>query len=144
MHYELQSVESSLRDIARGYPIRKLVCMGCGRTHPNLAKQCHPCHNNDLIPKYCTTQYRVAEYFEALRRAELWPSLEPFRSFAASDLAFRVACAKTDLRHDCAAGTWCPLKLELEALDKRIHAILDGVTGLDLCSLHQDPVTPQN
>lgn len=144
MHCDLQSIEGSLRKHSKGYVIQGLVCMSCGRTHPALAKKCHPCRNNELFPKYCTTDYRVAEYFMALRKAELWPSPNPFQTLAASDLAYRMACAKRDLRHDCAAGYLCPLGVELAALEKMAHANLNRVKGLNLYPLHQDPNILQN
>lgn len=138
MHCDLESIEGSLRNYSIGYVIQGLVCMGCGRTHPALAKKCHPCHNTELFVKYCTTDHRVAEYFVALRKAELWPSPNPFQTCAASDLAFRMACAKTDLRHNCAAGYSCPLQLELAALERTARANLHRVQGLNLYPLHQD------
>lgn len=111
--------------------------MFCGRTHPTAAKKCHPCHNVDLYPKHCTSDYRVGEYFAALRKAEIWPSITPFQTCSASDLAFRISYAKKDLRHSCAAGHLCPLELELEMLEKKAYKLLDKVTGLALYPLHQ-------
>ena len=122
MRCDLESIEGSLKNYSVGYVIQGLVCMSCERTHPALAKKCHPCHNNELFVKYCTTDHRVAEYFAALRKAELWPSLNPFQTFAASDLAFPMACAKNDLRYNCAAGYSCPLQLELAALERMARA----------------------
>jgi ribosomal protein L40E len=68
IHAELQSVEGRLRDNKKCYIMQSLVCMCCGRTHPISARKCHPCSNINLLVKYCTSDYRIAEfrYFEEI------------------------------------------------------------------------------
>lgn len=132
MQRDLQSVEASLRYDQKGYAMQGQCCVHCGRTHPMAANKCRSCKNLDLIPKFCTSDHRVAEYFSTLRSAELWPSLMPFKSFSASDIAFRISCARKDLRHDCAAGKSCPLELELKTLEQIVRVTLDAVAGLSL------------
>ena len=129
-YQRLQSVEESLQMQSRGHIMPGPMCMGCGRWHPPGAKKCHPCKNSILHQRHCTSQYRVAEYFAIMRRNELWPSLEPFKTCAISDLAFRFACAAGDTRHQCNAGLGCPLKVELRALSKKVGRVIAGMEGV--------------
>ncbi|OJJ29582.1 hypothetical protein ASPWEDRAFT_55552 [Aspergillus wentii DTO 134E9] len=112
--YELQSIEGSLRDNRQGYEMQGQVCVRCGRTYPISAGKCHSCRNSQLYVKHCTTAYRIAEYFSALRKSELWPSVQPFRICSAETIALRISRAKANLGHNCAAGNICPLELELD------------------------------
>lgn len=93
LHSEVQSVENLLRNCRACYEIQGLDCFLCGRLHPAQAKKCHPCNNAELHSKHCTVDSRVAGYFVALRQAELWPTVVPFRKYSVSDLAFRISCA---------------------------------------------------
>lgn len=132
MHHKMQSVELSLRNEQKGYFITGKVCVTCGRTLPDSAKRCHPCSNNDLYLKICNSDSRIAEYFAALRKAELWPSVKPFDTCSPSDLAFRISRAKTDLGHNCSGLFSCPLETELEKLNNQIHSTLKNIEGLPL------------
>lgn len=137
IHNELQSVEGSLRRNQKGYMTQGLICMHCGRTHPISAKKCHSCRNVELQSKYCTSDTRVGELFTILRRAELWPSVTPFKTRSASDLFLLISRAKADSRHACAAGTSCPLESELGMLVIRVEVILSQISGLELYPLHR-------
>lgn len=136
IHAELHSVEGLLRRNQRGYEMQGLVCMCCGRTHPSAARKCHPCSNRILYDKYCTSDYRVAEYFAALRESNLWPSLEPFQNCSADEIALRISRIRVNLRHSCQA-TSCPLDSELNMLVGEANMITGSVKGLDLFPLHQ-------
>jgi hypothetical protein len=109
-----------------------LVCMSCGRIHPDTAKKCHPCNNTELIDRHCTSDYRVAEYFAILRRCELWPSLNPFTTCALSDITFRIKCAQTDHKHQCGARADCPLRRELDGLVDRVQRTLKDIKRIPL------------
>jgi hypothetical protein len=96
---ELQNVEQYLRHSSRCYDTWQLFCTQCGRELPGNAKKSHPCRNAELPTKYCTSETRVAGYFLALQRAELWPTLGPFATCSISDISLRFARAKRDARH---------------------------------------------
>ncbi|PIG80777.1 hypothetical protein AARAC_010661 [Aspergillus arachidicola] len=134
MHLELQDVEERLRNNQRCYVMDGLICADCGRTLPSEARQCRPCKNTDLIAKYCSSDRRIAEYFAALKTARLWPSVEPFRSCSAAEIASRISQAKLFLRHSCQAS-YCPLKSELDKLVMRVTDINRNIKGLDLYPL---------
>ncbi|PYH28304.1 uncharacterized protein BO87DRAFT_322528, partial [Aspergillus neoniger CBS 115656] len=132
---EMQSVEESLKDNQRGYEMQGLVCVRCGRTHPVSAGKCHACRNDQLYTKHCTGEHRVAEYFSALRKSELWPSVHPFRTCSAETIALRISRAKVNLRHNCGAGNVCPLELELDMLAQKVDMILRKLKGFKLYPL---------
>ncbi|OGM44094.1 hypothetical protein ABOM_007322 [Aspergillus bombycis] len=135
--HELQSLEGSLRNNQRGFEMQGLVCVRCGRTYPNSAGRCHACRNQQLCVKYCTADYRVAEYFSALRKSELWPSVQPFRICSAETIALRISGAKATLGHSCGAGNACPLEMELDMLARKVNTILQKVKGFELYPLYQ-------
>ncbi|RAL06798.1 BTB/POZ domain-containing protein [Aspergillus homomorphus CBS 101889] len=138
MTYELQSIEEALRNNQRGYEMDGLVCACCGKTHPIGARKCHSCRNDQLSVKHCTGDYRVAEYFSALRKLELWPSVQPFRICSAETIAMRISRVKTNLRHGCGAGKACPLELEVDFLGRKVNGFLGKVKGLKLYPLQQN------
>ncbi|KAB8235721.1 uncharacterized protein BDW43DRAFT_269478 [Aspergillus alliaceus] len=140
IHEELQSVEGRLRADQRCHAMQGRICMICGRTHPISARKCHPCGNSDLYIKHCTSDYRVAEYFNALRKSSLWPSLEPFQNCSAEEIALYISHTKSFLRHSCEAESSCPLHLEFDLLLKRVNGILGRVKGLSLYPLHGTPL----
>ena len=140
IHTELQSVEGRLRDNQAGYPMQGLVCMLCGRTHPDTARKCHNCNNRNLIDKYCTSDSRVAEYFAALRKSRLWPSLEAFQNFSVDEIASLISQARWAPGHSCRTAS-CPLISQLDRLNKSVSRIIGEVEGIDLYPLHQTPDT---
>jgi hypothetical protein len=104
-----------------------LLCKDCGRIHPDTAKKCRPCSNVELLSRCCTSDFRVAEYFAVLRRCGLWPSIDPFTTFALLDVASRFQRAQIDHRHQCGARETCPLRRELELLSGRVQQILEDM-----------------
>jgi hypothetical protein len=138
MQERLESVETWLRKTKRCYVMQNLSCVDCGRVLPMEAKKCHPCHNETLEQKYCTMETRVAEYFDILRKCELWPSIRPFQCCSVSDIAFRFACAKRDLKHDCAMASQCPLRLAVDDLNNAVHRIEGKVHGLCLQCVREE------
>ncbi|KAJ6197799.1 hypothetical protein J3E72DRAFT_269392 [Bipolaris maydis] len=119
---ELQYVEHSLRGSSRCYDTWQLLCTQCGRSLPGNAKKCHPCRNTELPTKYCTSETRIAEYFEALRKAELWPTLGSFAACSVSDIASRFARARKGMRHTCEAEMMTGLeKVEIVPTNSRIE-----------------------
>lgn len=132
MQQELQSTESILRDLKRGYAMVGLLCMDCERVHPDTARKCHHCNNADLQSRQCTSDFRVAEYFAVLRRSELWPAIEPFTSCTLSDIALRFQNAQKDKKHQCDAISDCPLKTQVDALCRRVHLILERMKGISI------------
>lgn len=119
-----------LREYRRSYAIERCACEICGRLHPLDAKKCHPCNNKDLKRKECTKESRIAEYFHVLRQVELWPSVEPFKTCSVKDVVFRFSCTEQDLRHQCAAGLDCPLRIVLQTQRERLRQTFDTVEGL--------------
>ena len=132
LHTKLQALEISLRHNKAGYEMQCQICMKCGRTPPLEARKCHPCHNAMLYQKYCTGESRIAELFATLEKEELWPSVKSFGICSLSDIVFRLACVKTDIRHSCACGSRCPLIYELEGLCKAAQQVKVDITGLCL------------
>lgn len=129
---ELQDVELSLRLSSRCYELSQRMCMLCGRTLPEVAKKCHPCSNSDLLPKYCTNETRIAEYFAVLRKAELWPTVQPFANSSVKNIVSRIARAKSDLKHNCTAGDYCSLITHLDTLTGKARKIEQDTVGLCL------------
>ncbi|KAH8728860.1 hypothetical protein GQ44DRAFT_747278 [Phaeosphaeriaceae sp. PMI808] len=131
---ELQRVELLLRQSSKCYETSQLFCIECGRILPGQAKMCHPCHNSELPPRYCTSETRIAEYFAVLRKVELWPTATPFRMCSILDTTFRFICAKADLKHSCTGGTYCPLleNPEYTSKEKQLH----GNSGAKLEGMH--------
>jgi ribosomal protein L40E len=132
MQDDLESVDTILRQNQRCYSMQKLWCIECGRTLPTGAKKCHPCRNTALEQRYCTLESRVAEYFETLRRCELWPSRSPLCNCSISDIAFRFACVKRDLKHHCVMASRCPLHVAVHELSVKVDQHVKGVRGLCL------------
>lgn len=142
MHKKLQSVEESLSNNKTYYAGEGIWCMKCGRILPSSAKKCHPCHNGDLIMKYCTTEHRVAEYFTTLRRSHLWPSVEPFQNCSAGDIALRISIANANVnQHKCQGKAACPLRLRMDQLVRSVDGILSNVKGFGLYPLHPEGTT---
>jgi hypothetical protein len=135
---ELQNVESSLRQSPRCYKTSQLVCTACGSALPEYAKKSHRCHNSDFPLKYCTSESRIAEYFAALRQVELWPTTKPFGMRSVSDIVCRITRAKTDPDHICAAGVYCPLLMNLNALSETANRIKANINGLCLRCIKED------
>jgi hypothetical protein len=135
---ELQSIELSLRNSSRCYDTLQLFCINCGRTLPGQAKKCHPCSNTELPHKYCTSETRIADYFAVLRKVELWPTAKPFGTCSVSDTVTQFTCAKTDLKHSCAAGTSCPLVINLDSLSERVNRIRRNVNGFCLRCIREE------
>jgi hypothetical protein len=134
---ELQSTEALLREYRRCYETSQLICLLCGRALPDVAKKCHSCRNIVLIPRHCTTETRIAEYFAVLRKAELWPTTKMFRELPISDIASRFTSAQVDLKHSCTAGSSCPLLTNIDALIARVDKIQKSITGLCLACARQ-------
>ncbi|EGR45491.1 uncharacterized protein TRIREDRAFT_111124 [Trichoderma reesei QM6a] len=126
LHQLLQSTEVRLREQKACHSMYGLICSRCGRTLPGEAKKCHPCCNTDLLTKTCTSDHRVAEYFETLTRCELWPSLKPFTATDLSGIQERFQYARGDHKHLCGAGETCPLvRVEVhDAITELVHHVL--------------------
>ncbi|KAK2739460.1 hypothetical protein FQN57_006589 [Myotisia sp. PD_48] len=140
IHNDLQRVASLLFESKRYYKMVGLQCSGCGRTHPSSAGKCHSCIDTELYPKYCSREYRVAQYFSALRKPELWPSIDPFKNLSALVLAWRVSSARLNLEHHCSMGNGCPLRMELEMLIKNVGDRLKSSRELVLYPLHDSGI----
>lgn len=144
LEMELQGVESSLRLSTRCYELSQLMCILCGRALPEVAKKCHPCSNSDLLPKYCTSETRIAEYFAVLRKAELWPTVQPFANLSVADIVSRIARMHSDLKHNYAAGDSCPMIVHLNVLKTKAGRIEKGIIGLCLRCVKQNDEWEEN
>ncbi|RYN85778.1 hypothetical protein AA0119_g13126 [Alternaria tenuissima] len=105
----VQNMELALRQDTKVYDTSQLLCIVCGRSLPNGAKKCHSCHNTDLQGRLCTHGTRVAEYFDILRKTELWLTVTSFTECSVSDVSSRVARARKGAKHICEANNFCPL-----------------------------------
>jgi hypothetical protein len=137
LEIELQSTETLLREHRRCHQTSQLMCVLCGRTLPEVAKKCHLCRNSILVPRHCTSETRIAEYFAVLRKAELWPTAKLFREWPISDIASRFISAKADLKHSCTGGSSCPLLTSMESLIARVDGVQKSITGLCLACVRQ-------
>lgn len=129
---EVQSVDERLGEQRSVYSMSGLTCNLCDRVHPDTAKKCHPCKNTALVGRHCTAEYRVAECFGVLRRHELWPTIEYFDTSALAEIAFRLQCAQTNHKHQCAARGLCPLRCVLEQLSDEAQRVLHDIRGLEI------------
>jgi hypothetical protein len=102
-------MELVLREETRCYDTRQLLCTECGRDLPVGAKRCHPCRNTQLLASYCTSKTRVAEYFEVLRTADLWPTVGCFATCSVSQISSRFIRTRESTRHACVGSANCPL-----------------------------------
>lgn len=129
---QVESVEGFLRGTSRGYMMQRQLCLPCGRLHPATAKRCHPCSNAMLYPEICTSQARIAEYFEILGRSLLWPTDIAFRTYTISSLAATIKGMVDDRRHRCDGDLHCPLKKQVKRLGKRVEQIVEEIRGIRL------------
>jgi hypothetical protein len=111
------------------YLLGGLMCLICGRTHPDSARGCHACRNQDLYAKICTPAYRIGEYLIALKAAALWPPSEVSRTCSVMEFAARVASVKSSLQHRCGAGKLCPLELGVELLNTKVQRTIASIMG---------------
>ncbi|ROT35416.1 hypothetical protein SODALDRAFT_284129 [Sodiomyces alkalinus F11] len=128
----MHSGEEMLEGSLRGYEMAGRVCDQCGRKHPETAKKCHPCGTSEIHKVYCTSQSRVAEYFILLRQNNLWPSVTRFRDSAAATLAAQFGTAASACRHQCSAGSECPLRTMLDRVSREMNRVLDNIQGVEL------------
>ncbi|KAB8079753.1 hypothetical protein BDV29DRAFT_187073 [Aspergillus leporis] len=105
MHLILQDMVNKLKLHRRGYGMQGMVCVYCGKTHPSGVRTCHSCGNSNLYYKFCTENYRLAEYFEALKDLKLWPSL------------------RVNLKHSCNASP-CPMESKLDMLVQKATGMI--------------------
>jgi hypothetical protein len=111
---QLQRMEGWLRRIKQGYVLRGIhvrECPPCGITynHLNLACVC----GKSLVHRYCTPDYRVAQYFGLLRKYDIYPFHKPFRTCSLKEIEDRIDRAyswslDTDHRHECEGSSDCP------------------------------------
>ena len=106
---------------------------------PENAKKCHRCNNSNFHPEFRNQESRIAQYFVALRQAELWPLavLSP----SVTRLAQSMTRAIRSLRHECAGGVACPLQQQVLNLSMDALEIRGKVTGLCLDCLRKDQVS---
>lgn len=114
--------------------MQRQLCLLCGRLHPANAKQCHPCRNGTLYTEICTSQARIAEYFEILRRGGLWPTNVAFRTLSVSGLVAAISGLQNDQRHQCDTGLNCPLKKEVKRLALIVKQVTEGIHGIDFAA----------
>ena len=133
-------MEGVLRNKQTCYYMELLLCTICGRCHPGTARKCHSCVNSDLLKRYCTSEFRIAEYFSLLGKSGLWPSVEPFQRNSATEIVSLISKIKMHLKHTCEA-TSCPLPSVLNMLLSCVNRIVGTVTGLDLYPLHGESGT---
>ena len=76
----------------------------------------------------------MCDYMQLLKAVLLWPITET-KTVPLSTIAMRVADARATVvdmthlrRHICEAREWCPLKQEVERLNRHVHQYLEGVT----------------
>lgn len=137
MQYEVYSVEESLRDHQKGHAIQDQAkeCRLCGREYPALAQMCNHCDNFRLQSKICTSDSRISQYFVALRKVSIWPSLKPFRTLSAFEISSSIALLNTYLQPGCTGENSCPLFKELEILVRTVHDLLKQAAGLSLSDI---------
>jgi hypothetical protein len=114
------------------YLLGGLMCLICGKTYPDSARNCHACKNQDLYAKICTPAYRIDEYLIALKSAALWPPSEVSRTCSVMEFAARVASVNSSLKHRCEVGMLCPLELGVALLDAMVQRTITSITGCEL------------
>jgi ribosomal protein L40E len=129
----VESMVEFHQGLENAYLLNGLICLICGTTHPDTAKKCHACKNEDLYSKICTPAHRIGEYFTALWSAGLWPPSEASRACSITEYATRIASLKFSLKHRCEVGKLCPLELGLELLNVKVQTTISSITG---CALH--------
>jgi len=80
----------------------------------------------------CTPETRVAEYFDLLRKADLWPTVASFVECSVSDISLRFTRARKDARHICEANNACPLLTTLDLMVIKASEAQDWANGLCL------------
>ncbi|KAK2005303.1 hypothetical protein LZ32DRAFT_674805 [Colletotrichum eremochloae] len=131
LHIEIQKIEGVLQSDTAAYKQDSLLCCDCGRLLPCGAGQCRPCRNKNPHATFCTTQTRVAEYFNILMRNELWPSVAPFGNQTTTRISNQLSglCV---FYHQCKAGLVCPLKLNVYRLTKQTNHIIRNIKGVKI------------
>lgn len=138
---KMETVETSLQEHGFGYRMDGQICGWCGFGHSSDAKECIYCRKAELLPEYCSRESRIAQYFSALRYAELWPFSEALRNSSISDITSRICRAVEKGRHDCAAKRECPLKWRLRDLSDVFFKVREDVSGFCLRCLKQERVS---
>ena len=129
---KIEGVESSLRQKSNMYPMHQMECIRCGRRHPQSAKKCHPCNNDNLRQRYCADETRIADFCLILREACLFGVEERFDSLSVASIIERLSFTSKTLKHSCDAEDNCPLKLEFWNLLKDISELQDNASGMQL------------
>ncbi|KAM0724055.1 hypothetical protein Q7P37_000235 [Cladosporium fusiforme] len=128
----IEDAEATLRKNSAIYEMDYMECSLCARRHPLGAKKCHPCKNVELRRLYCTCEARVSDYMDVLRRVELWGSSVALESLAASEIQYRISCAREDVKHYCEASLGCPLRTQIGAVATSLQRLLDDCRGPSL------------
>jgi predicted Zn-ribbon and HTH transcriptional regulator len=129
---KIEGIESSLRQKNNMYLMHQMECIRCGRRHPQNAKRCHPCNNDDLRQRYCADETRIADFCSILREAWLFGVEERFDSLSVASIIERLSLTSKTLKHSCDAEDNCPLKVELRNLLKDISHLRDNASGMQL------------
>lgn len=129
---KIERIECSLRHKTNMYLMHQMECIHCGRRHPQNAKRCHPCHNDDLRQRYCVDETRIADFCLILREAWLFGVEERFDSLSVASIIGRLSITSKTLKHSCDAEDNCPLKVELRNLLKDIVQLRDIASGMQL------------
>lgn len=132
MKKKIEGVESNLRQKSKMYLMHQMECICCGRRHPQNAKKCHPCNNDDLRQRYCTDETRIADFCLILREAWLFGVEERFDSLSVASVVERLSFACKSFKHSCDAEDSCPLKVELRNLLRDVSQLQSSASGMHL------------
>ncbi|KAF1817816.1 uncharacterized protein K489DRAFT_385492 [Dissoconium aciculare CBS 342.82] len=132
----MSDAESDLGKIKKANAMKYVECLNCGRRHPAGAQKCHPCHGfSELRTLYCTSELRVAEYFVLLRQAGLWGHEAFHSSESFMDILARLESAKRGLKHQCDAGSDCPLRRQVDCILRDFHDRSNNLQGLSTAKI---------
>jgi predicted Zn-ribbon and HTH transcriptional regulator len=100
---KMEGIEFSLRQKNKMYLMHQMECIRCGRRHPQNAKRCHPCNNDDLRQRYCADKTRIADFCLILREAWLFGVEERVDSLSVASIIERLSFTCKTLKHSCGA-----------------------------------------
>ena len=112
----IQNVERTLHNQTADHSVTGRYCVACNGDNPENVRICRFCYTRGLQQKICTRESRIADYFEILSCARLWPSVDQYTACSMADILARIRAAVEDRRHQCGAGKACPLRCEIQNL----------------------------
>ncbi|RAH64558.1 uncharacterized protein BO66DRAFT_385159 [Aspergillus aculeatinus CBS 121060] len=135
IHELLQAGEVALATDSSCARMDCRLCKSCENTYPATERKCPFCSSRQWDKEYCTRELRIAQYFDRLTRAGLWPSVRPFEKCSMAEIRMRISEAKGYCTHQC-EGDPCPLGLQVKILVDAVEQAIAQTAALVWRPIH--------